>query len=289
MENSLCYAVNDKKNGCPDISVIMCVQNYGDTEELKLAIESILKQTFCNFEFIICDDASDERTWELLLYYQQCDSRVLLLQNTENKGVAASLNRCIGIAGGTYIARMDGDDISAVSRLQEQYDFLEQHMEYTFVGCNAELMAGTSVWGIRCMPEIPKNIDFLPYSPYIHPSIMGRRELFTHDGGYHVSKDTWRCEDYEFFMRQFSQHYYGYNIQKVLYYYREDSKAYQKRKYRYCIAEAKVRLHGYKRIGVLWKGGIVFWLKPILIGMIPKKYYAWWKRKNFMKIHVLEV
>ncbi len=280
METSIYNAENNGEKGCPAISVIMCVHNVGGTEELELAIESILSQSFSDFEFIICDDASNEKTWELLLYYQTCDSRISLLQNKDNKGVAASLNRCIGAARGKYIARMDGDDISAVQRLQEQYDFLEEHMEYAFAGCNAELIDCQSNWGIRCMPEKPGNKDFLPYSPYIHPAVMGRRELFLHDGGYCVSKLTWRCEDYEFFMRQFSQQYYGYNIQKVLYYYREDSKAYQKRQYRYCIAEAKIRLQGYKKIRVLWKGGIIFWLKPILVGMIPKKYYSRWKRRN---------
>lgn len=269
-----------EKLNTPVISVIMCVHMKESSDELVLAVDSILNQSFSDFEFIICDDASDAFIWDILKNYQQQDSRIRLIRNKETNGVAASLNRCISKAKGQYIARMDGDDISARNRLELQYKFLEGHPEYAFVGCNAHLLENQYIWGSRRMPEKPVGKDFLAYSPYIHPTIMGRRELFLHDGGYRALKKTWRCEDYEFFMRQFSQGYYGYNLQKRLYYYREDSKGYQKRQYRYCISEALIRFQGYSRIGMLWKGGLVYWLKPLFVGMVPKKYYYRWKRRQ---------
>ena len=267
----------------PSISVIMCIHIKEKTDELKLAIDSIINQSMQDFEFIICDDASNADTWKVLMEYQQADHRIRLLQNKEVKGVAASLNRCIEAAKGKYIARMDGDDLSDPKRLEIQYDFLEKHSEYAFVGCNAKLLEGQGIWGRRKVPEYPQGKDFLAYSPYIHPTIMGRRELFSHDGGYRAYKHTLRCEDYEFFMRQFSQGYYGYNIQKYLYYYREDIIGYRRRQYRYCISEAYIRLQGYLRIGMFWKGGFLYWLKPLVVGLIPKKYYYQLKHQRMEK------
>ena len=262
----------------PIISVVMPVHNCRSIHELKLAMESVLQQSFEKFEFIICDDASDNETKQTLENYQKKDSRIILLHNSMNIGVAASLNRCIRVSSGKYIARMDGDDISSPERFQTQYDFLEQNKEYAFVGCNAKLIDEHGIWGTRLMPEVPSEKDFFLYSPYIHPSIMGRKDLFTHDGGYCVSKRTWRCEDYEFFMRQFCQGYYGYNIQSYLFSYREDMNTYQKQRYKYSVYEAMVRLKGYRKMGILWKGGSIYWMKPLVVGIIPKRLYALWKK-----------
>lgn len=264
---------------CPQISVIMCVRNQRTVDDLALAMDSILYQTFTDYEFIICDDDSDASTKELLEIYCERDSRIQILHNDKNRGVAYSLNRCIEASNGRYIARMDADDLSARNRLQEEYDFLETHKEYAFVGCNAELIALSTTWGERIMPERPEKKDYLPYSPYIHPSVMGRRELFTHDGGYRVSRVTWRCEDYEFFMRQHSQDYHGYNLQKFLYYYREDQNAYQRRRFRYSLAEMLIRMQGYARLGMILDGGLIYCLKPLVVGILPKRFYAAWKRR----------
>lgn len=270
---------NQYKNR-PQISVIMCVYCRESVDDLILAMDSILYQTYTDFEYIICNDASDASVSELLSAYCRQDSRIRLLHNDRNMGVAYSLNRCIEVSRGKYIARMDADDISLSNRLQEEYEFLEEHPEYSFVGCNAELIALSTTWGIRIMPEHPEHKDFLSYSPYIHPSVMGRRELFLHDGGYKVSGITWRCEDYEFFMRQHSQGYQGYNIQKLLYYYREDQNAYQRRKFRYALAEMLIRIQGYMRLGLMLKGGILYCIKPLAVGIIPRRFYAAWKRRR---------
>ena len=262
------------------ISVIMCVHCRESVDDLILAMDSILYQTYTDFEFIICDDDSDVSAKELLSAYCRQDSRIRLLHNDQNMGVAYSLNRCIEVSCGRYIARMDADDISLSNRLQEEYEFLEEHPEYSFVGCNAELIALSTTWGLRVMPEHPEHTDFLPYSTYIHPSVMGRREVFIHDGGYRASRITWRCEDYEFFMRQHSQGYQGYNIQKLLYYYREDQNAYQRRRFRYSLAEMLIRIQGYMRLGLMLKGGILYCFKPLAVGIIPRRFYAAWKRRR---------
>ena len=94
----------------PSLSVIMGV--YNGQPFLSKAIESILNQTFTDFEFIICDDCSTDDSAKILREFAAKDSRIRLLQNKQNKGLAATLNNCLNIARGTFIARMDCDDIS---------------------------------------------------------------------------------------------------------------------------------------------------------------------------------
>lgn len=114
-----------------DISVIMSV--YNDEIYVAEPIESILSQTFQNFEFIIVDDGSTDNSLELIKGYS--DPRIIILEQ-ENVGLTKSLNSAIKVAQGKYIARMDSDDISHKERLQSQFTFLEAHPEYALVGTN---------------------------------------------------------------------------------------------------------------------------------------------------------
>lgn len=161
---------------------------------------------------------------------------------------------------------MDADDISKPDRLQQMYDFLENHPEYGWVGCNAELIGEDGIWGSRMMPEAPERKDFLHYSPYIHPSVLFRREALTVNGGYRPMR---RGEDYELFMRLHAAGVRGYNLQEFLFQYREDADTYRHRKYRYQIEEVRIRKEGFARLGIL---NIRTWpcvLKPLIVGFIP--------------------
>jgi glycosyltransferase involved in cell wall biosynthesis len=119
----------------PIVSVIMSV--YNDEKYVSLAIDSILKQSFEDFEFIIINDGSTDRTLEILKEYEQKDSRIVLI-NQENKGLTKSLNIGIKKAKGKYIARMDSDDISHPQRFEKQIEFLENNKEYALIGTNIE-------------------------------------------------------------------------------------------------------------------------------------------------------
>ena len=112
--------MNDRK-----VSVIMGVFNSEKT--LVTAIESVLSQTYRNWEFIICDDGSSDGSSQILAEYQQRNSRIRVLRNENNIGLAASLNRCLAFVNGEYIARMDSDDISLPDRFKRQVDYLETH------------------------------------------------------------------------------------------------------------------------------------------------------------------
>src|SRR5436305_623407 len=110
----------------PPISVVMAV--YNSASVVADAIESILQQTFRDFEFIIVDDGSTDSTGEVLRDYAERDVRIKLYTQ-ENCGLIASLNRACRLAKGRYIARMDADDISLPPRFEKQFHYLESHPE----------------------------------------------------------------------------------------------------------------------------------------------------------------
>ena len=236
------------------VSVIMGVYNQWNREALQKAVKSILNQTLTDFEFIIYDDGSDPEVAGYIRELEKLDERIVLIGKEENHGLAFSLNMCIGAAKGKYIARMDADDIALPERLQVQYDFMEQHKEYAWCGCNTRLFDENGIWGERKMPELPSDKDYLPFSPFIHPTVMYRRKLFEKNEGYHVSPETLRCEDYEIFMRLHQLGYQGYNIQEPLLHMRAGSDMY-KRRAGWKYAKTQARLFKFMRQqGFIGKG-----------------------------------
>ena len=225
---------------------------------------AILRQSFTDIEFIIYDDGSDEELAKYLHRFETMDERVKLISNPANHGLAYSLNNCIDAARGKYLARMDDDAISAGNRLQIQYDYMESHPEVAFVGCNAKLLDDEGVWGCRRMPEKPDAKAFLRCSPFIHPTVMIRREVFEAGNIYCDAKENLRCEDYELFMRLQKLGYYGTNIQQELFYYREDRYSYSKRKFCYRMDELRLRYRNFKELGILYPIGWLYVLRPLL-------------------------
>lgn len=255
----------------PVISIIMGVYDFKDQEILKSAIVSILQQSFTDYEFIIYDDGSEAKYGAFIEEISKVDKRIVLIGKKVNRGLAYSLNKCVEIARGDYIARMDADDISHIDRLKRQYEFLEEHPEYSWCGCNAYLFDESGCWGRRNMPERPENKDFLRFSPYIHPSVMYRKSIFSAGNRYFVSEDTLRCEDYDFFMRLHQLGMRGYNIQACLFYYRENRASYDRRNMKTRIKESKIRLYNFYKMGMLLPVGWLFAFRPIIGGIVPAK------------------
>lgn len=268
------------KSQKPEISVVMGVYNQWNREELHRAVQSILSQSFSDFEFIIYDDGSHPDAAAYIQKLRGVDRRIVLAGREENHGLAFSLNACIRLARGRYIARMDADDISLPERLQIQYDFMEDHPEYAWCGCNTKLFDSKGIWGGRKMPEKPRERDYLKYSPYVHPTVMYRREILTENGGYLVAAEMLRCEDYEIFMRLQQKGLQGYNIQKELFCYREDKEAFRRRKMKYRVNEAKLRLRNFREMDILFPLGWLYVLRPIAGGMLPAGAIAWLKRRE---------
>jgi glycosyltransferase involved in cell wall biosynthesis len=141
------------------------------------AIQSILNQTFTNFEFIIINDGSVDKTESIIKKFN--DPRIVYVKNDFNKNIVDSLNIGIEIARGLYIARMDADDIADIFRFEKQINYLNKH-NLDIIGSNALAFGNFGQKKFLKMPE--KELDltyfFLLYSPFLHPTIFGKSECF---------------------------------------------------------------------------------------------------------------
>lgn len=262
------------------VSVIMAVYNT-DREILKLAIDSVLKQSIKELELIICDDGSTDSAYSLLKKISDSDKRVIVLKNKINMGPSFARNRCLAIAKGEYIAIADADDFSDEKRLEKQVAFLQSNPQYSFVGTAGQYFSHMcSNKGMYWFCEHPQKKDFLFTLPFVHASIMFRKEALLAVNGYREDRKVTRSEDYDLLMRLYSKGYSGANIKQVLYYIRLDEKTFKRRKYRYRFNEFIVKYRGFRDLGLL-PGGFIYVIKPLLVGLIPvgllniikEKYY----------------
>lgn len=256
-------------SGKPRVSVIMAVfQMAGRTDILERAVASICRQTLRDWELLIYDDGSLDRTLQEVRRLARADPRIRVLHGVVNRKAGHARNQCIRAAKGRYLAIMDADDISVPRRLQIQADFLDAHPQYALVGSSAWMFDSRGVWGLRRVKERPGRESFLITLPFVHPSVMLRREAAAALHGYREGPESYRVEDYEFLLRLYAAGYRGYNIREPLVYYREDAYALQRRKYRYRVTECRMRLHGFWRLGIL-RGNLRYALKPLAAGLVP--------------------
>ena len=169
----------------PKVSVLMSVYNGADF--LDESIESILKQTFNDFEFIIIDDGSTDESYEIIQSYANKNRQIVVIQNKNRIHLTKSLNNGLKIAKGKYIARQDADDISLPERLQTQITYMENNEDIGILGTSVELIDVKSK-NIRTIKG-QSNTNFLKWhlllsNPLIHSSVMLRTELITSNGGY---------------------------------------------------------------------------------------------------------
>lgn len=183
------------------ISVIM--STYKEDERLlRESIESILNQTYRDFEYIIILDYPDNDVHKSVIEeYALKDDRIHFYINEKNMGLTDSLNRGLSLCHGEYIARMDADDISLPDRLERQMKYLEKN-HYDLIGGITEMINenGTLLYSIKSVPTDPKKINkALRYSQCIaHPTWLGRKEVFEKNAGY---RHMPLCEDYDFTLR----------------------------------------------------------------------------------------
>jgi len=184
----------------PKISVLMPA--YNAEKYIGEAIESILNQTFKDFEFIIIDDCSTDKTWEIIQDYAKSNDRIKSYQNEVNLKLALTLNKGIDYCNSKYIARMDADDYSYPDRLGKQFNFMENNPEIGVSGgsmnvCDQFLNVKSSREYNLTDPEIRKNI--FRYSPFSHPLVIIRKEAFEELGKYDANFNP--AEDYELWFR----------------------------------------------------------------------------------------
>lgn len=258
------------KNKKPIVSIIMGAYNIEHTKTFIYSINSILKQSFSNFELIICDDGSTDNTWNIITSYATKDRRIRLLKNDKNLGLAATLNRCIDISNADLIARHDADDFSDITRLEKQIYFLNTHPEIMFVGSNVALFDEDGVYANRVFPEFPSKKDFMFTMPFVHGALLFRKSALVKANQYRVSIETRRAEDYDLLMRMYSLNLYGANLQENLYFFLENHSALARRKYRYRLDEAVVRWKGFHSLGLM-PMAFPYVIKPLIVGLIPRK------------------
>lgn len=256
---------------CPDVSVIMSCCSSSDRTSITAAVESILNQTITNFEFIICVDGLNEALVTLLKEYEAKDNRVKVIGYRRQQGLAFAMNYCITRSSGRFIARMDDDDYSEVFRLERQISFLNNNPDVDFVGTSVQFVDRQGHYkSISKVINKPTKKDFYWNSPFTHPTVMFRKEALNKVNGYRVAWDTQRGQDYDLFMRLYSVGCKGANIPEPLYRYSLPEGRGKYRPIKLRLAEASVRLKGYKAMHILI-GGIPYIVKPLIIGIFPER------------------
>lgn len=247
------------------------MSTFNGEQTIDQAIQSICQQSFIDWEMIICDDCSDDGTYRKILKWEKRDKRIKVIRNKENKKLAFSLNRCLQYAEGEYIARMDDDDVSYPERLQCQIDFLENNKEFAFVSSIVDCYYDEKkIPNYFIRKNQPNKEDFLKGSQFVHPATMFRKKVLQEVGGYWDSLFNSRTEDYELFMRLYAKGYKGFNIQIPLLKYSLSESRSWLRQYKYRIFEVYIRYRGFKQLNLLPKG-ILYIIKPLFSGIIPKK------------------
>lgn len=263
------------------ISIIMGAYNCEKT--LPSALDSLLNQTFQDFNIVICEDGSTDKTIDVLKDYEKkFPQKIIILRNEKNMGLNYTLNKALKKSNGVYIARMDADDLSIKNRLEIQNDFLDKNKEYDFVSSNMIHFDENGDWGISKTKEIPKADDFIYNSPFPHAPVMVRREAYMDVGGYTVDSKLLRVEDFHLWVKLYERGYKGYNIQQPLYKMRDDQNAYNRRTFRNRINGMYVRILAVKKLNLpKWK--VIYSIRPIIVGLLPSKIYDYLHKKRLSK------
>lgn len=258
------------------ISVIMGVYNCSTT--LRDSLDSIIGQTYSNWELIICDDGSMDDTYEILLSYQrQYPGKIILLRNEKNRSLAYCLNRCLEHTKGEIIARMDGDDISAQNRFEKQLKFLKNNPDIDLVGTSMRRFNEDGLADVVEAMPTPDKFTLRDSMPFFHATIMTYKYVYDALGGYTVSERTARSQDYDLWFRFYHAGFTGGNILEPLYLVREDLSAIKRRTLR-------VRWNGYKTTfkGFRLLGYPIHWyIKPTLAltkVFVPDRLMLWYRK-----------
>ncbi len=188
-----------------EISVLMPVYN-GDVF-LRPALESILAQTFSDFEFVIIDDASTDTTAKILAEYASRDTRIRVFKNEKNIGLTASLNVGLTHCRGKYIARMDADDVAEGERFMTQYWFMEEHPDVAVSGtCVRVIDEDGKMLGEKTLALTSEDIKrkMLFNNQFIHSTLFFRKDILKSCGGY--DENFKKSQDYELMLRVSSRY-----------------------------------------------------------------------------------
>ena len=265
----------------PLISVLMGVYNCEKT--LDESLSCLLEQTEPRWELVICDDGSVDGTAEVIRAWQRrFPDRITFLQNEENQGLSRTLNHCLRRARGVYAARMDGDDRCSPDRFEKELKILEEHPDLAVVSTDMLCFDENGVWGRSIYPTNPQPADLVHGVPFCHAACMVRTEVLRSLNGYSEEDRFERVEDYELWTRLYAAGWRGTNLHEGLYQMRDDRNAASRRKWKYRLNEARVRLLAVERLS-LPKWMAVYALRPLILGLVPARLQSSLHRSKLSK------
>lgn len=231
-----------------EVSILMATRN--GEKHIREAIESLLNQTFSDFELIVCNDHSTDNTVEIITDIMKSDSRVKLFHNTRKAGLTTTLNVGLEKCRGKYVARMDDDDISHFDRIEKEYSFMEANKNIAVVGANINYFDQDGIYGTSNSKINPDKIDIWKGKIFFNPTVMIRMDVIDRIGKYDESDSVIRIEDYDYWCKLYSMGFQGANLQEILLDYREDNNAFKKR-------------NNSRRIRLVKR--MQYWVKPMKI------------------------
>lgn len=185
----------------PLVSVVMPAFNA--EKYIPEAIESILNQTFKDFELIIIDDGSTDKTWNIIQEYAKKDGRIIPVRNEKNLKICKTLNKGVVLSKGVYIARMDSDDWSYPDRFEKQVEFMEKHQDVVVSGGYVEVSdENLATLYLKKYPLLDNDIrkKMFIYNPFTHPCVIFRSEELKLENPIY-NHDFYDAEDYDLYFR----------------------------------------------------------------------------------------
>lgn len=254
----------------PRVSIAMGVFNCAET--LCPAIESILCQSYTDWELVICDDMSTDETLAIAQKYAARDPRVLVIRNQQNLGLNHCLNHCLSVASGEYYARMDGDDISMPERLEVLVRELDAEPDLAVVSSSMTLFDERGDWSTVRPKAHPVAADLAHGPTFCHAPCMMRTAVLRSLGGYGTEPWLKRSQDYHLWFRLFAAGHRGKNIDLALYRARDNRDAVRRRSLASRVIEARIMLGGFRLLHFpLWQ--YIRILRPLLLGIMPACLY----------------
>lgn len=240
----------------PSVSVLLPVYNGGTF--VQKTIDSILKQSFADFELIIINDGSTDNTKEIL--NNLTDRRVRVVHKN-NEGIGATLNKGLQMARGKYIAQIDADDLAHPDRLEMQVKFLQENPGISVVGTATKVVYPDGVEQVRRRPLSPVEVKkhVIKICPVVHPSVMMRKDSVLAVGGYDVNYDGSRGKrmgmDYHLWIRMISKGYKISNLpEPLVIHYKSKRSVTGSKSLRFkLLARVRLRLWAKKELGLGFK------------------------------------
>lgn len=261
------------------VSVIMATYNGGS--RLKDAIQSILDQSYSNFELVIINDASKNPTTKTILDSLIAHPKVKIIENKSNLGLAESLNIAIQHSAGELLVRMDDDDFSHQNRIEVLVKAMKEKNYPAVIGSFSSVTDGDKNVGVIKVPINPNIIDILRSKAVVHPTTILNRSIIQKIGGYRSVPQTLRLEDIDLWCRIIEAGEKILNIPYSLLDYYESRSSVSKRSASFRLRELKLKIYWRRRLSLSFLFNFLFIIKFLMYIIVPKSLYLSYRHWRF--------